>query len=234
MITPKAANPTGVARWSTLRMLRPFTKRFTVYVVNRPPGLPSTTTMAEFATMYAQAIRATFEDSVDVLAISTGGSIALQLAADHPGVVARLVLGGTACALGPIGKRAEASYVERARLGQRPSPALAEALTKSAVGRRLVAGLLWLSDGRQDNGDAATVLNAEVEFDLRARLRDIAAPTLLIQGDKDVIYPLDLAMLTVQGIPRGRLVVYKGRGHSGTFTDRRFARDALAFLLEGT
>jgi hypothetical protein len=26
------------------------------------------------------------------------------------------------------------------------------------------------------------------------------------------------------------IVVYDGVGHSGTFTDRRFARDALAFL----
>jgi pimeloyl-ACP methyl ester carboxylesterase len=231
LFTPQAANPTGLARWSTMRMLRRFTEHFTVYVVNRPPGLPSTTTMADLAAVYAAGIGATFEDRVHVLAISTGGSIALQLAADHPDLVDRLVLGGTACTLGPVGRRAQRGYIERARQGKRPSPALAEVVTESKVGRRLLEGLLWLSDGsREDHTDAVTVLNAEDGSDLRGRLRDIKAPTLLIQGDKDLVYPVELARQTVGGIPGARLVVYPGRSHSGTFNDKRFALDALAFL----
>ncbi|MEV0379533.1 alpha/beta hydrolase [Nonomuraea sp. NPDC050643] len=231
LYTPRAANPTGLARWSTMRMVRPFTEHFTVHVVNRPPGLPSTTTMADLAALYAQAIKTTFEGPVDMLAISTGGSIALQLAADHPDLVHRLVLGGTACTLGPVGKRAQRTYIERARRGRRPSPALAEIVTESAIGQRLLRCLLWLSDsGQKDHTDAVTVLNAEDGFDLGGRLHDIKAATLLIQGGKDLVYPLDLARRTVEGIPGARLVVYPGRSHSGTFTDRRFAPDALAFL----
>ncbi|NUT09984.1 MAG: alpha/beta hydrolase [Nonomuraea sp.] len=233
LYTPEAANPTGLARWSTLRMVRPFAAHFTVYVVNRPPGLPSTTTMSDLAAVYAQAIKATFEGPVNILAISTGGSIALQLAADHPALVDRLVLAGTACTLGPVGKRAQRTYIERARQGRRPSPALAEIVTGSAIGRRVLRWLLWLSDGgRKDHSDAVTVLNAEDGFDLRGRLHTIKAATLLIQGDKDLVYPLDLARSTVEGIPGARLVVYPGRGHSGTFTDKRFSSDALAFLLD--
>jgi pimeloyl-ACP methyl ester carboxylesterase len=231
LFTPQAASPTGLARWSTMRMLRRFTEHFTVYVVNRPPGLPSTTTMADLASVYAAGIGATFEDRVPVLGISTGGSIALQLAADHPDLVDRLVLGGTACTLGPVGRRAQRGYIERARRGSRPSPALAEVVTESTIGRRLLGGLLWLSDGsREDHTDAVTVLNAEDGFDLRGRLHDIKAPTLLIQGDKDLVYPVELARQTVDGIPDARLVVYTGRSHSGTFNDKRFAVDALAFL----
>ncbi|WP_369373678.1 alpha/beta fold hydrolase [Promicromonospora sp. Populi] len=231
LFTPEAANPTGLARWSTMRMLRPFIEHFTVYVVNRPPGLPSTTTMADLAAVYAAALRSTFEGPVNVLAISTGGSIALQLAADHPDLVGRLVLAGTACALGPVGKRAQRAYIERARQGRRPSPALAEVVTESAIGQRLLSGLLWLSDGgHKDHTDAVTVLNAEDGFDLRGRLNDIRAPTLLIQGDKDLVYPVELARQTVEGIPGARLVVYAGVSHSGTFNDNRFAVDALAFL----
>lgn len=231
LFTPQAANPTGLARWSTMRMLRPFTEHFTVYVVNRPPGLPPTTTMADLAAVYAAAIKTTFEGPVNVLAISTGGSIALQLAADHPDLVGRLVLGGTACALGPVGKRAQRAYIERARQGRRPSPALADVVTESAVGRRLLRGLLWLSDGgHEDHTDAVTVLNAEDSFDLRGRLHDIKVPTLLIQGDNDLVYPVELARQTVEGIPDARLVVYPGRSHSGTFNDKRFAVDALGFL----
>ncbi|MFF0866384.1 alpha/beta fold hydrolase [Nonomuraea sp. NPDC003560] len=232
--TPQAANPTGMTRWSTMRLVRPFTRDFTVYVVNRPPGLPPTTTMADLAAIFARAIRATFDGPVNVLALSTGGSIALQLAADHPGLVDRLVLAGTACTLGPAGRRAQRGYVERARQGRRPSPALAEIVTASALGRVLLRGLLWLSDGgRADHSDAVTVLNAEDGFDLRGRLSEIKAATLLIQGGDDLVYPLDLARQTVEGIPDAQLVVYPGRSHSGTFTDRRFAPDALAFLTDG-
>ncbi|MFC4115172.1 alpha/beta fold hydrolase [Nonomuraea zeae] len=233
LYTPRAANPTGLARWSTMRMVRPFTQHFTVHIVNRPPGLPPTTTMADLATVYARGITSAFDGPVNVLAISTGGSIALQLAADHPDLVDRLVLGGTAATLGPAGRRAQRAYMERARQGKRPSPALAEIVTESAVGRRLVKGLLWLSDsGHEDHTDAVTVLQAEDGFDLRGRLADIKAATLLIQGGKDLVYPLDLARQTVEGIPDAQLVVYPDRGHSGTFTDKRFAPDALAFLTD--
>ncbi|MDF2705951.1 MAG: hypothetical protein K0R62_1603 [Nonomuraea muscovyensis] len=233
LFTPQAANPTGLARWSTMRMIRPFTTNFTVYVVNRPPGLPSATTMTDLAAVYAQAIKTTFEGPVNILAISTGGSIALQLAADHPDLVGRLVLSGTACTLGPVGRRAQRAYIDRARQGRRPSPALAEIVTESKTGQKLLKVLLWLSDtGQKDHTDAVIVLNAEDGFDLRGRLPDIGAATLLIQGDKDLVYPLELARQTVDGIPGAQLVVYPGRSHSGTFTDKRFAADALAFLTE--
>ena len=231
LFTPRAAVPKGAARWSTMRLLRPFAEHFTVHFVNRPPGLPPTTTMADLASVYADGLRATFDRPVPVLAISTGGAIALQLAADHPDVVDRLVLGGTASTLGPVGKRAQRGYLDRARQGRRPSPALAEVVTESPLGRRLLAGALWLSDGgRGDHADAIAVLNAEDEFDLRPRLHDIVAETLLIHGDRDRVYPIDLAVETMDGIARSRLVVYGGRSHNATFTDRRFAGDALAFL----
>ncbi|MCX4824623.1 alpha/beta hydrolase [Streptomyces sp. NBC_01142] len=230
LFTPEAAVPTGASRRLTLRMLRPFSERFTTHLLIRPPGLPPTTTMTQLAAVHADAIRETFSGPVNVLGLSTGGSLALQLAADHPGLVDRLVLGGTACTLGPVGRRAQRRYIERARQGKRPSPALAEMLTGSTIGRTALKGLLWLMDGSREHLDAATMLGAEDGFDLRSRLHEIKAPTLLLQGGKDIVYPLDLARQTVQGIPDARLVVYQDRSHSGTFTDKRFSADALDFL----
>ncbi|GAA0937022.1 alpha/beta hydrolase [Nonomuraea longicatena] len=231
LYTPQAAAPTGLARWSTMRLIRPFTGRFTCYVVNRPPGLPPDTTMAGLAAVYARGLAAAFDAPVDVLAGSTGGAIALQLAADHPGLVGRLVLAGTACTLGPEGRRAQRAYLDRVRDGSRPSPALADIVTESVIGRRMLRALLWLSDtGQRDFTDAATVLNAEDGFDLRGRLSDIKAPTLLVHGEHDLVYPLALARETADGIPGARLIVYPGLSHNATFTDRRFASDTLAFL----
>ncbi|WCD87340.1 hypothetical protein KPP03845_103717 [Streptomyces xanthophaeus] len=65
------------------------------------PCLPPTTAMARLAAVHADAIRAAFSGPVNVLGLSTGGSLALQLAADRPELVGGLVLGGTSCTLGP-------------------------------------------------------------------------------------------------------------------------------------
>ena len=50
------------------------------------------------------------------------------------------------------------------------------------------------------------------------------------EKDRDRGMRVDLAERAfVPGIPDARLVVYSGRSHSRTFTDKRFAPDALAF-----
>lgn len=89
-------NPKGPARSFEIKMLRPLAEHFTVRACNRAPGLAPGTTMADVARQHAEALRAEFGGPVDVLGMSSGGSIALQLAADHPGVVRRLVLVGAA------------------------------------------------------------------------------------------------------------------------------------------
>jgi pimeloyl-ACP methyl ester carboxylesterase len=76
-----------------------------VFYLNRRAGLPAGMTMAMFAAEDAAGLNETFAGPVDVVGVSTGGSIAQQLAADHPDAVGRLVLVSTACRLGPAGRR---------------------------------------------------------------------------------------------------------------------------------
>jgi pimeloyl-ACP methyl ester carboxylesterase len=86
-------------------LLAPFATRRRVLFVNRRRGLPRGMSMAELASEHAAAIRALDVGPVDVAGLSTGGSIAQQLAADHPDVVDRLVLLCGACRLGPERRR---------------------------------------------------------------------------------------------------------------------------------
>jgi pimeloyl-ACP methyl ester carboxylesterase len=111
-------NPTGLARTIALSTVRPFVRAgFEVHLVNRRPGLPADVTMADVAADYATAIRARFGgDPVDVIGHSTGGSIVLQLIADHPEVVRRAVVASAAYRLGPVAKRAQREMARRARL----------------------------------------------------------------------------------------------------------------------
>jgi pimeloyl-ACP methyl ester carboxylesterase len=89
------ANPTGAARRFALRPLLPLARQFTVHLITRKPGLLPGTTMRDLAGHYAHALERAFTGPVAVAGISTGGSIAQQLAIDHPHLIARLVLAAT-------------------------------------------------------------------------------------------------------------------------------------------
>jgi pimeloyl-ACP methyl ester carboxylesterase len=90
------SNPTGIQRWGEVRLLSPLARAFTVYRVGRRVGLKHGTTMADLANDYAVALEEEFDGPVDVLGISTCGSIALQLAVDKPTMLRRLVVAGAA------------------------------------------------------------------------------------------------------------------------------------------
>ncbi len=64
------------------------------------------------------------------------------------------------------------------------------------------------------------------------RLRAIRADTLIVAGDRDPLYPVELAVELYRGIPRASLYVVPGGGHSPVFQSERdaFAARALAFL----
>jgi hypothetical protein len=109
-LTAEHANTTGLARRFELQTLKPLAKHFTVYAVNRKPGLPAGSSIGDLAGHYAEAIAREFPGPVCVWGISTGGSIAQQFAIDHPQLVRRLVLAATACRLSPMGGRCNAGW----------------------------------------------------------------------------------------------------------------------------
>jgi pimeloyl-ACP methyl ester carboxylesterase len=79
---------------AVLAPVRQLCDRRRVYVLNRRRRrhLPDALTMDALAAEHADALRSFFAGPVDLIGVSTGGSIAQQLAADHPDVVRRLVL----------------------------------------------------------------------------------------------------------------------------------------------
>jgi pimeloyl-ACP methyl ester carboxylesterase len=66
------------------------------------------------------------------------------------------------------------------------------------------------------------------------RLQTIAARTLIVNGDRDPLYPIELSVELYRAIPRSTLWVIPGGGHAPVFGRAReaFARTALAFLRE--
>lgn len=229
------ANPTGLQRRAEVRLLSPLARHVRVVAVGRAPGLAPGTSMADIARDHAEALRAEFGTAVDVMGVSSGGSIALQLAADHPDVVRRLVLVSAGHRLGAAARRAQLGYVEAAAAGRRGAHLLAPLKVRSRVGARLLAPLMWLLDPLTRPADPADMLafaRAEDAFDLGDRLPEITAPTLVIAGERDPVYPPEVFRRTADGVQDGRLVVYPRVGHGGTLTHRRFVPDVAAFLAQ--
>lgn len=106
-------------------------------------------TIGDIAAEPAEAVDSLGQGPLDVLGVSTGGSISQQLAADHPGSVRRLVLASTGCHLSAMTKRMQAKVAHHIRAGERDL---------------------------DDLDDLATTIEAEDEFDLASNSTSIEAP----------------------------------------------------------
>jgi pimeloyl-ACP methyl ester carboxylesterase len=206
-------------------------------VLNRRPGLPRGLTMAEFAAEHADALRAAFGGTpVDLVGLSTGGSIAAQLAADHPDVVRRLVLLSAACRLGPLGRRLQADCAAAVRRADtRSAAAIAGAGLMPFRPLKPLARLAARLGSRrmrdeQAWNDLATTIEAEDGFDLARCATPIAAPTLIGAGAKDRFYGRELFEETARLIPRSQLVLIPGRGHITALGTARLTHSVAGFL----
>jgi pimeloyl-ACP methyl ester carboxylesterase len=212
---------------------------FTAHVVYRRPHLPRGSTIATMADDYAAMIRTEFGGPVDLVGVSTGGSIAQQLAVDYSELVRRLVLYSTAYRLGEDGKEFQRRQAELAKAG-RWGTAMAESmalmlLPRRGLGRWLTLPVRWflallgaVIPKPSDPSDFVTTVEAEDAFDLGSRLGEIRAPTLVVAGARDPFYSPDLFRATAAGIPGARLVLEPRGGHVPT--GDRIARAILGFL----
>ncbi|KAA1418131.1 alpha/beta fold hydrolase [Mumia zhuanghuii] len=233
-LTPEHASPTGVARRMALSWAVPFARHFTVYVTNRRPGLAPGATMSDIAADYAHAIEHDLGGRALVHGTSTGGSVALQLAIDSPGLVERLVVAASACRLSPHGRHMQAEVLRLTREGD--TRAATAVLMEALAPRPLtypVRGVGWLLGGlsKSDPTDMMTTIAAEDVFDAEPHLGRIQAPTLVIGGTSDPFYSEDLFRLTAEGISDGHAVVMPGKSHLYVAGAKVPAAVALGFLL---
>ncbi|MGV9408448.1 alpha/beta fold hydrolase [Nocardia sp. NPDC003693] len=231
--TPDHANPTGWMRASELKKLSGLARYFRVYAVGRAPGTAAGATMADLAAEHAEALRAEFGEPVDVIGVSSGGSIALQLAADHPDVVRRLVVVSAAARLDPALRLGQRRYAEAVLAGSRALHHMAPATVANPVAARLAAAAMWLADPLvrpKSPADTHHFLLAEDGFDLTDRLAEMKVPVLVIGGERDTAYSAETFRRTADGVPDGRLILYPRTRHMGAVTHPAFVDDVVLFL----
>jgi pimeloyl-ACP methyl ester carboxylesterase len=223
--------------------LSPYTilaRDFTMYVVMRKAGLPDGGSMRDMADDYATMIREEFGRPVDVVGISTGGSIVQHFAAEHPDLVRKLIIHSSAHTLSDSAKSLQlriASFARqrrwRAAYGALTGPMFPhDGIMKHEAGPAvwfvsLLAGMLG---SPEDPSDLVATIMAEDRHAFRERLCEITAPTLVVGGDRDPFYSEALFRETAEGIPNARLILYKGIGHPAS--GKQFRQDVIRFIDE--
>jgi pimeloyl-ACP methyl ester carboxylesterase len=195
--------------------------------VSYPPGAPGYTG-ADLVGDAAGLIDALAGGRAHVVGLSMGGGIAQALAVHRPDRVATLTLmstsPGPADDLPPMADRAEAAFadpapepdwtdrdavVEHLVEGERPfaGPDSFDEAYVRAVARRVVDRTVdpessaknhWLIEGGED---------------VRPRLGEVRAPTLVVHGTEDPFFPPGHAVALAREIPYTELLLLDGVGH---------------------
>ena len=234
-LSGRTGSPALVRQWMRRKGIADFIGDRVVHVIDRRFDLEPGTSIADLASDYAHTIASLFHEPVDIMGISTGGSIALQLAADFPGLTRRLVLVSSAHRLSDRGRATQRAVATLLRAGHDRRAAAVflgnTGATPFQNALRYVVGLLAPRSvvGRGDL-DLLVTLDAEDGLDLEERLATIEVRTLIAGGEFDRYYSSALFEQTSRGMPNASFSVYSKAGHLGTIRNPRLAREILLFL----
>lgn len=212
--------------------------------VGSSTGQPSSEIAATARQMIA-FITALGLDEIDLLGFSIGGFVAQEIALVRPALVRRLVLAAT----GPKGAPGMHGWREdiaaAARGESKPENLLyimfAHTETSQDKGKQFLGRFLE----RQRDRDAATSdvardaqYDAIVEWGIPdhaalQRLTGIKSPTLIIQGDSDLMIPTKLSHLMAGLIPDAQIRIYPDAAHGFLFQyPTKAAAEVNAFLAD--
>ena len=190
------------------------------------------------------------DEPVRLVGNSMGGFIGCEVAIQFPARVERLVL-VSAAGITIEHQRNEAilgGLYRTQRIGAMVGAWLAARSDRLARRPKLRKALLHLVAAHPDQLPAPLVaeqirgsgtdgflpaLDALTGYPIRARLPEIAAPTLIVWGDRDRLVPVGDADVFEQLIPDARKVVFEDTGHVAMMErPDRFNRLLLDFLAE--
>lgn len=159
-------------------------------------------------------------EQVRAVGLSLGGNTLLHLATMRPALVQRMVT-VSATPYFPLQAR---QLMAGMTAETRTAAEWAEQRARHAHGDEQLRALWRIARGFGDSYD-------DMNF-TGPLLSTIRARTLIVNGDRDPLYPAELSFELFRWIPEARLWIVPGAGHGPIFGEHReaFARTALAFL----
>jgi len=197
--------------------------------------------MADDAALFIEALGVGI---VDVLALSMGGMVAQELALRHPSLINKLILVGT----GPRGGKGISKVTATTLLCMlkatltRSDPKEFIFFRRNQVGKTAARQFLARLEQRKDDRDKPIAVGAFLAqltaistFGKTApvSLASITQPSLVINGDHDIMVPSELSAVLADALPNATLEIYSDAGHGSLFQQpERFVNQALNFLKQ--
>jgi pimeloyl-ACP methyl ester carboxylesterase len=183
-------------------------------------------------------------EQLDLLGFSIGGFVAQEIALIRPALIRRLVLAGTGPKGAPTMHGWRKDIEENARA---PKSGNAEHLyiffAHSDNGRALGSESLGRQQARTEGREERSSLAArDAQYDsivkwgipdhsALQRLTGIKSPTLIIQGDNDLMIPTPNSHLMAGLIPDAKIKIYPDAAHASLFQyPEEAAKDINAFM----
>ena len=218
------------------------TEDFTIYLFDRRRDLPAVYPIREMARDTAEAIRALGLSKVSLFGASQGGMIALCLAAEHPELVSKLVLGSSAAHVDAAHFELFARWIDLARAGKSRELNLAfgEALYPEAVFEGARELLLSQADSftAEDLRRFCILAESLKGFDIREDLGKIVCPVLVLGAKDDRVLGAEASEELFRCLlprPENELYLYEeGFGHAAFDTAPDYKERLLRFLRKET
>lgn len=204
-------------------------------------GGETTNTVMETTPHCVAFCRALGLEAINIVGFSLGGMIAQQLALDHPDLVRRLILLGTAPRGGEGLTFTELSSEEQTDpvaflLGAFFSPSEAS----QEAGREYLKRL----ESRKEDRDLPVSRNSVVAQLAAIRewgtipatgrystLKDITQPTLIVHGNKDIVVPPINAFILAEHLPNAQLIVYSDSSHGAQYQHAKIFLEHVELFL---
>ena len=210
--------------------------------VGASSGAPRSTIadIAADAVLFAAAVGL---DRFDLLGHSMGGQVAQWVAFTRPDLVRKLILVGTGPRAGVLTDPADGASGMFAA-GPNTNDELWLPIFFSPSDRSQAAGRAYVDRirGRKDRDTpfspeaAATYSAARIEWGQRGDgrqdyLGQIQAPTLVVNGSRDIVIPTINSLTLQQKLPNAKLVLYPDSGHAAHFQyPDDFVHEVVHFL----
>lgn len=176
---------------------------------------PATTapfTVAELADAVAAAVD---EARFAYAGVSLGGAVGLELALRHPDRLARAVIIASGARLGdPAAWHERAAQVRAQSTSSLITASASRWFAPGSIERRPeLSGRLQHALQDADDESYARCCEALAQHDVRARLGEIAVPTLAVWGEHDAVAPEAFATEIAERVQHGRTLRIAGAGH---------------------
>ena len=226
------------------KMYDPYLKEYSIVMVARKMNLHEGSTTEDFADDYAEMIRSELRGKVHtILGESFGGMILMHFAAKYESLCEKIVILISANQFSEKGNAVDMEFARLQSIGKPRKAAMkiAEALSPPGIGLTLFKGMFWLiGNGMVDStpetyaNDIMIEAHAEKYHDASANLRKISVPVLMIGGDSDIYIPIENIRETAALIDDCQLIIYEGKGHMNTMSDKRLIKDIEKFIYSET